>query len=371
VTRTVLHGGHVDLVVGTRPNFVKAAALHRAWAASRALPPLRLVATGQHHDAALGEEFGMALGLPAPDQRLGVPAGSPPGAQIGEVMIRYDALLARAPRPLAVIVVGDVSSTVAAALAAAKRDVPVVHLEAGLRSFEAELPEELNRVLVGRIARLHLASEPSAVDNLIREGAPRERVHFVGSCSVDSLRHTLQAVTATDGAPRAGVLATFHRPSNVDDPERLAALVQALVAIGARAHIVAPLHPRTRSALERHGLLARLAAHVEVTGPLDYAALARTLAGVRLVVTDSGGLQEETSALGVPCLTLRDATERPLTISHGTNELVGADAARLAVMAAERLDAGPSPRRALHEAWDGGAGARATDVLVEALALFV
>ncbi|RMH20108.1 MAG: UDP-N-acetylglucosamine 2-epimerase (non-hydrolyzing) [Acidobacteria bacterium] len=353
-------------VVGARPNFVKMAALLDGL--RRAAPQLSplLVHTGQHYDEAMSARFFAQLGLPAPDVHLGVGSASH-GAQTGRVLERYEAwLLSRRRRPAATLVVGDVNSTLACALASVKLGVPVIHLEAGLRSFDRTMPEEINRLLTDAIADLLLASEPSGVANLRREGRPESAIRLVGNVMIDALEAQLEAARALAQPrafglePGAYVLWTVHRPANVDRPARLVALAEVLAAVARRLPVVLPAHPRTEKRLRDAGLWSRLerTAGLHLTPPLGYLEFLGLEAEAALVVTDSGGIQEETTVLGIPCLTLRSNTERPITVEEGTNTLVGDDDARLLELVGEVL-AGRYKKGRRPQLWDGRAGPRA------------
>lgn len=352
-------------VVGARPNFVKAAPVIRALA--RAAVPQRVVHTGQHYDDALSGVFFEQLALPEPDLNLGVGSGSQARQTAALLVALEDTFVA--DRPAIVVVYGDVNSTVAAALVAAKLRVPVAHVEAGLRSFDMEMPEEVNRVVTDRLADLCFAPSADAVEHLRREGVPAGRVHLVGNSMIDSLevaRPHLDpaAARASVGLPEGpyGVV-TLHRPGNVDEPGRTRPVVDALAAAAALVPLVFPVHPRGRAALEAAGLGD--APGVHLVPPLGYLPFLSLVAGSAVVVTDSGGVQEETTILGVPCLTVRPNTERPVTIAAGTNRLVepaDVPGAVAEVLAAPR----PGPRRP--PLWDGQAGERIASVLVAWLA---
>ncbi|HEX8908334.1 MAG TPA: UDP-N-acetylglucosamine 2-epimerase (non-hydrolyzing), partial [Anaeromyxobacteraceae bacterium] len=339
-------------VVGARPNFVKVAPVMRALAARGAAQ--RLVHTGQHQGARMSDVFFEDLGLPAPDVHLGVGAGSH-AEQTARVMLALERALAELPRPDWVLVPGDVNSTLAAALVAAKRGLRVAHLEAGLRSFDRSMPEELNRVAVDHLSDLLLTPSPDADRNLLREGLPAARVVRVGNAMIDSLLAALPAARARDVPARLGLapggygVVTLHRPSNVDDPAALARLSKTLGEIGRALPLVFPVHPRTRAALGAGGAAPE---GLRLTEPLGYLDFLSLLAAARLALTDSGGVQEETTVLGVPCLTLRDNTERPVTVEEGTNQVVGTDPGRVVAAARSTLAAPrPAPRRPA--LWDG------------------
>jgi UDP-N-acetylglucosamine 2-epimerase (non-hydrolysing) len=353
------------MVAGARPNFMKIAPLAHALAAAGV--GFRIVHTGQHYDEKMSRTFFEELGIPAPDVNLEVGSGSHVW-QIAEVLRRIEPELA-ANRPDALVVVGDVNSTVAAAVAAVKLGVPVAHVEAGLRSFDRTMPEETNRILTDSVSRWLFTSEPSGAENLRREGAPADRVHFVGNVMIDTL---LAHRGRADGAavargmglePRRYAVLTLHRPSNVDDPARLGSIMRAVRRIAAELPVVFVVHPRTRSRLDALGPDPEPAGgKLIMVEPLGYLAMLGLMDASRLVMTDSGGIQEETTALGVPCLTLRENTERPVTVESGSNRLVGwrSEAILSAAQAILRGTA-PPPRRP--EGWDGHAAERITAVL--------
>ena len=353
----------LEVVVGARPNFVKAAALWRALDGGRFDPTL--VHTGQHDDPSMSVAFGARLGLPEPHVRLAVPATRRRGPRLAAILVEYEAHLLEARRaPAAVVVIGDVDSTLAAALAAVGAGVPVVHLEAGLRSHDASMPEEHNRVAVDHSSTLLLASERSGVDHLASEGIRGDHVVLAGSLTVDTLLTELPAARAS-GLPRAlglrrgrYVLVTLHRPANVDTPARLRAIVDGLVEVAARMPVVLPAHPRTAARLAEAGLRDRVERTVRLVSPMSYHELVSVMDGAAVVVTDSGGIQEETTALGIPCLTLRSNTERPSTLVHGTNRLVGDDVRSLARLVEEAIER-PRASGCEVEGWDGRAAERA------------
>jgi UDP-N-acetylglucosamine 2-epimerase (non-hydrolysing) len=325
----------------------------------------KLVHTGQHYDEAMSDRFFQQLGLPAPDVHLEVGSGSQ-GEQTAKVLTRYEAWLAKEdPRPLATLVVGDVNSTMACTLASAKLGVPVIHVEAGLRSFDRTMPEEINRIVTDAISELLLVSEPSGIENLRREGRPDAAIRLVGNVMIDVLFAQLPAARAI-GQPAtmdlvSGQFAiwTMHRPSNVDEPRVLAALIGSLEKIARRLPVVFPVHPRTRARIEAAGLWASLeqCPGVRLTGPLGYLEFLSLTSQARLIVTDSGGLQEESAVLEIPCLTMRENTERPVTVSEGTSTLVGNNVVLLEQLVndilADRYKRGKPPTL-----WDGKAGER-------------
>lgn len=365
--------GPVVFVAGARPNFMKVAPVLRAMTAAGAPFERVLVHTGQHYDAAMSDVFFRELGMPAPDVHLNAGSGTH-GAQTARVLASFEEYLLGCPvRPRGVVVVGDVNSTMACALAAVKLEVPVAHVEAGLRSFDRAMPEEINRLVTDAVCELLLTSERAGDANLAREGIPAERVRFVGNVMIDTLVHQLPAARALGVAASMGLgakgyaLVTLHRPSNVDDPARLEALVALLERVAERRAVVFPTHPRTRERLERFGLLGRLSSNpaVRLRDPLGYRENLGLMADAALVLTDSGGIQEETTALGVPCLTLRSNTERPATVTDGTNTLVGDDLDAAWSLVVEVLEGRYKQGRAV-EGWDGRAAERVTQVLVDA-----
>lgn len=358
----------IYLVAGTRPNFMKIAPICRALAARQV--ETRLLHTGQHFDAAMSDVFFRDLGLPDPDLRLEAGGGSH-AEQTAEVLLGAEADLI-AHRPRVVVVVGDVTSTLAAALAAVKLGIPVVHVEAGLRSRDWTMPEEVNRVLTDQLSDLLLTHSRDAEGNLLREGIEPARVLFVGNVMIDSLHWTLRLPTDVLARLRletgAYALATLHRPANVDDAENFASMLDALSEISRRIPLIFPVHPRTASRARDFGLSERLQSTPGLctTGPLGYKDFVTLMSGARLVATDSGGIQEETTALRIPCLTLRQSTERPITVTKGTNTVVGLNAARIG----REVDAilmGFGKRGSIPEGWDG----RTSERIADALQLFL
>jgi UDP-N-acetylglucosamine 2-epimerase (non-hydrolysing) len=351
-------------VAGARPNFMKVKPVMDALEARGA--DVVLVHTGQHYDAAMNDVFFADLGLRPPDRHLGTGSGTH-AEQTARVMTAFEPLVDEL-RPDAVVVVGDVTSTLACALVAAKAGIPVAHVEAGLRSRDWSMPEEINRVVTDRLSDLLFAPSPDGVDNLRAEGYQDDQIHLAGNVMIDTLYANLDRALASDVlhryelTPGGYALATLHRPANVDDSEMLRGLLTALGEVAREVPVILPVHPRTASRLEQVGLPAGIRL-VPPAGYLDFIALQ---ASARLVLTDSGGVQEETTALGVPCLTMRDSTERPITITEGTNLLVGRDSARI-VEAARRVLAS-SPAKRTPALWDGHAGDRVADALLAYLA---
>jgi UDP-N-acetylglucosamine 2-epimerase (non-hydrolysing) len=364
--------GPIVVVAGARPNFVKVAPILRALALRAPAITRELVHTGQHYDAGMSDVFFEQLGIPAPSEHLNVGSG-PHGAQTARVLVAFEEYLTSRRTPRGVVVVGDVNSTLACALAAVKLLVPVAHVEAGLRSFDRTMPEEINRVATDAIADLLLTSEPSGEVNLRHEGVAEERIRFVGNVMIDTLVRELPAARALRMPASRGLepgrfaLVTLHRPSNVDGADRLEMLAAFLERVARRIPTVFPAHPRTRASLERFGLVERLKAcpGLALLEPLGYRENLGFMADAKLVVTDSGGMQEETTFLGVPCLTLRPSTERPVTVTEGTNTVVGEHLGSAEELVDEILADRYKQGRAIR-GWDGKAAERVADVLVGA-----
>jgi UDP-N-acetylglucosamine 2-epimerase (non-hydrolysing) len=356
-------------VVGARPNFMKMAPLLREMRRHPAIQPT-LVHTGQHYDDAMAGRFFQDLEIPPPDVSLEVGSGTH-AYQTAEVMKRLEPVLTEL-RPHVVVVVGDVNSTVAAALTAVKLGISVAHVEAGLRSFDRSMPEEINRLLTDAISEYLFVTEESGRQNLLREGVDAGKIHFVGNVMIDSLEQCRRVWERPDVLAGLGLaggdygVVTLHRPSNVDDPATLRGLLKTLREISHRLPLVFPVHPRTRQRLEAIEGDDRQAA-VRYVAPLGYIEFIGLVARARLVLTDSGGLQEETTALGVPCLTLREQTERPITVTQGTNRVVGTSPARI-VTEAFRVLAEPPRAVSRPPLWDGKASGRIVAVLREAMA---
>lgn len=355
-------------VVGARPNFMKIAPIMEAMQGHSRLEPV-LLHTGQHYDQAMKDAFFHQLGIPEPDVDLGVGSGSH-AIQTAQIMQRFEPVLDQVS-PLAVLVVGDVNSTIACGLVASKKGVPLIHVEAGLRSYDRAMPEEINRVLTDQISDLLFTTERDARENLIREGIPEDRVHFVGNVMIDALFKNLKlavpaaSVVESHGFSLPGKFAvlTLHRPANVDDAETLAGLLEVLVKASHKIPILFPCHPRTSGMIDRHQLHSILAeGKVTLLPPLGYLEMIGLVSSADLVLTDSGGLQEETTALGIPCITLRENTERPITVTEGTNTIVGRDPDKIIGSVDEVLSSG-GKRGRIPELWDGKAAHRIVDII--------
>jgi len=358
-------------VVGTRPNLPKIAPLMREMQQHPEINAI-LVHTGQHYDENLSDIFFRQMGIPAPQINLEVGSGSH-ASQTAEILKRIEPVLEE-HRPDVVVVVGDVNSTIAVSLAAAKLDIRVAHVEAGLRSFDRTMPEEINRVLTDAIADYLFVTEEDAIANLVKEGRPRDSIFLVGNVMIDSLRHFLAVAQQSSigaelglkkgtGWERFGLL-TLHRPSNVDSPEKLSQLLGAIDTVAAEVPVIFPVHPRTQQRIAESGI--RSHPQLRMIAPVGYLDFLCLLSKAALVLTDSGGIQEETTVLGVPCLTLRENTERPVTISEGTNLLVGTDPAKI-VAAARDVLAGKGKAGRIPPLWDGNAASRIVEVLLRAV----
>ena len=354
-------------VVGARPNFMKMAPLLTAFRRRPETFDAKLVHTGQHYDAVMSDVFFEQLGIPAPDIHLGVGPGSH-ASQTARIMVAFEEIVIE-QKPDLVLVVGDVNSTIAAAIVSAKAGIPLAHVEAGLRSFDRRMPEEINRIVTDSLASYLFVTEESGVENLAHEGADPTRIFLVGNVMIDTLDTLLPTIRMRHMAAELGLdpggygVVTLHRPSNVDDEATLARLAGALERIGGRLPLVFPAHPRTAERLARSGLDKQLASSsVRVIAPLPYVEFISLVSDSRLVLTDSGGIQEESTMLGVPCLTLRESTERPITISVGTNRLVGADP-EAAVHAVEAVLSAPRGELSYPPLWDGRAAERISEIL--------
>lgn len=353
---------HLTCVVGARPNFMKVAPILAA-AAGRPEIDCLLVHTGQHYDERMSTLFFKELGLPQPDVYLGIGSGTH-AVQTARVMLAFEETLDAHPTDV-VLVVGDVNSTLACALVAAKRGIRVAHVEAGLRSGDRRMPEEINRILTDQISDYLFTTERLADQNLKAEGIPAERIHFVGNVMIDTLLHHRERARQSAILDRLGLtpgcyaVCTLHRPSNVDTLAAAENTVRALEELARRLPVVLPMHPRTQARLEQFGLLerARGGGRVQIVEPLGYLDFLALMDRAQLVFTDSGGIQEETTVLGVPCFTFRENTERPITITEGTNRLIGLDPCRLAAEL-DDLPAGRSQAGKIPEFWDGKAAER-------------
>jgi UDP-N-acetylglucosamine 2-epimerase (non-hydrolysing) len=353
-------------VVGTRPNFMKIAPIAHAFERRRGAFAHTLVHTGQHYDEAMSGAFFSALSIPAPDVNLNVGSGSH-AVQTARVLEALEPVMIET-RPDLVLVVGDVNSTLAAALAAKKLGLAVAHVEAGLRSGDRTMPEEINRLCVDAIADLLFTTDRAADANLLREGVAAERIHFVGNVMIDCLAAHCAAAERLDYARQIGMTPgryatlTLHRPANVEDPGRLAELLEAVVEAADGLPVIFPVHPRTRGRIEALNLGER-ARSLKPVEPLGYIEFLSLNAQARIVFTDSGGLQEETTVLGVPCVTLRENTERPVTVSQGTNRLAGVTREGVLAAAVEALAAAAGETLPVPERWDGRAAERIVEVI--------
>lgn len=347
---------HIVHVVGARPNFVKAAPVMRALGCCERVRQT-LVHTGQHYDLNMSDVFFQQLGMPEPDVNLEVGSGSH-ARQTAEIMSRFEpVVLGR--KPDLVLVYGDVNSTMGAALVCAKLLIPVGHVEAGLRSFDRTMPEEINRLLTDQMADLLFTPSADANENLLREGVARAKVHLVGNVMIDTLVHVLPEATQppVGGLPERYALVTLHRPSNVDEPRMLKRITECLVDISEELPVIFPIHPRTRQRISAFGLSVPDNGRLQLLEPLPYLPFLRLQRSATVVVTDSGGIQEETTFLGVPCLTVRENTERPVTVILGTNILVGQDMERLKAEVG-RILANAGKKGQVPPLWDGHSAER-------------
>jgi len=376
------------LVAAARPNFMKIAPLMRAIAAHNAkgnaqVRPL-LVHTGQHYDANMSDAFFRDLNLPEPDVHLGIGSGTH-GEQTGRVIIEFEKILLR-ETPDLVIVVGDVNSTMACALAAVKLHIPVAHVEAGLRSFDRTMPEEINRIVTDAVSDYLFTPSPDGDEHLLREGVPREKIHLVGDIMVDSLLAGLEIAKERPTLDRLGLkgrpyaLVTLHRPANVDDKRSFTRILRGLTGVAEKIPVIFPVHPRTRKQVDAFGLESHFIFHKEerplprspesrlqAYPPFGYLDFLNLMAHAAVVLTDSGGIQEETTVLGVPCVTLRDTTERPITLTEGTNVLVHDDPDRI-IAEVERVLSGRRRKPRCPAIWDGRTAERIVGILAAATA---
>ena len=359
--------GPLVCVVGARPNYMKMAPLLRAFAQPSGLPGVVLVHTGQHYDVAMNARLFADLDLPSPDVNLEVGSGTH-AVQTADVMKRFEPVVDEL-KPSCVVVVGDVNSTLACALVASKKRTPIVHIEAGLRSFDRDMPEEINRILTDQLADVLYTTERDAADNLAREGVGAARIEFVGNVMIDSLLANLPQARRSgilgrlDVKPGGFVFVTLHRPSNVDMETKLGAIVRELRRLSRRLSVVFPMHPRTRKMCERYGLSLAHDDGFRIIDPVGYHDSLRLTEAARFVLTDSGGLQEESTFFRTPCLTLRPNTERPVTVTVGSNRLTGL--ARLADDV-DRCLRGEQRVGAVPPLWDGHAAVRIVDSLLAA-----
>ncbi|QPK63296.1 UDP-N-acetylglucosamine 2-epimerase (non-hydrolyzing) [Methylomonas sp. LL1] len=360
-------------VVGARPNFMKMAPIMRQLQSVNHLIKPYLVHTGQHYDRAMKDTFFQQLGIPEPDRDLGVGSGSH-AVQTANIMLQFEPVLDEV-KPFAVLVVGDVNSTIACGLVAVKKQIPLIHVEAGLRSYDREMPEEINRILTDQISDLLLTTERAAADNLSKEGIDAKRICFAGNVMIDSLLNncaqasslhtTLQAYDCKQSVTEKNyALLTLHRPSNVDEPETLARLIGVISEVSKKLPVIFPVHPRTQQKISQAGLLTELPEdRVIMLPPVAYLEMLGLMRSAKLVLTDSGGLQEETTALGVPCITLRENTERPITVTEGTNTIVGTDTNKIMQCVDDVLISGGKSGR-IPEYWDGRAAKRIVEEIV-------
>lgn len=366
----------IYLVAGARPNFMKIAPIVRALQV-RGTPAFEIIHTGQHYDREMNEVFFEELGIPKPDHFMAAGGGSH-AEQTGKIMLGFEQLC-QTKRPDAVLVVGDVNSTLACSIVAKKLNIPVAHVEAGLRSGDMAMPEEINRLVTDSISDWFFVTEPSAVEHLRHEGKPASAIHYVGHVMVDNVLYQAEKLKGIDtagfetsafkaansgGEKRYGVV-TLHRPSNVDNPETMARIAGALKEIATGLPLIFTVHPRTRTMLDKSGI--DLGPNITRVGPQAYMAFLNLWKDAAVVLTDSGGLQEETTALGVPCITIRENTERPVTIDEGSNVLVGTDPARIVAEARKVLRGEGKQGRRPH-LWDGKAAERIVAVLAGELA---
>jgi len=355
------------VIVGARPNFMKAAPLIREFRKRRSLEWV-LIHTGQHYDENMSRVFFEDLELPEPDIHLGVGSGSH-AEQTARIMIAFEGVVAR-ERPDLIIVVGDVNSTLACSLVGAKALIPVAHVEAGLRSFDLAMPEEINRMVTDILSRFCFTTSPEAETNLLREGVTSDRIFFVGNIMIDSLLFYLakaessRVLDTLGAAPGEYVLVTLHRPSNVDESGVLAGIMEALAGLARSFPVIFPVHPRTRKMIESARGAIEIPEGLKLIEPLGYLDFVKAMRHARIVVTDSGGIQEETTVLGVPCITVRENTERPITVEIGTNVLVGSDPGKIRDEAA-RILAGPARAHRVPPLWDGKTAGRIADILVQ------
>lgn len=363
----------IYLVAGARPNFMKIAPIVRALQAQDALT-FKIIHTGQHYDREMNDVFFEELGIPQPDVFMAAGGGSH-AQQTAKIMLGFEELCQN-ERPAAVLVVGDVNSTLACSIVAKKLNIPVAHVEAGLRSGDMAMPEEINRLVTDSISDWFFVTEPSAVEHLRREGKPESAVHYVGHVMVDNVLYQADKLSHADTSAfetsawkaqqeggRYGVV-TLHRPSNVDDPETFTRIAGALKEIASELPLIFPVHPRTRANIEKFGI--DLGPNVTLAGPQAYMAFLNLWKDAAVVLTDSGGLQEETTALGVPCITVRENTERPVTVDEGSNVLAGTDPAAI-ILETRKVLRGEGKQGRRPQLWDGRAAERIVGILARGL----
>ena len=355
-------------IVGARPNFMKIAPIVREMGRRADVFDAKLVHTGQHYDEAMSGSFFNDLGIPVPDHYLEVGSASH-AVQTAKIMIEFEKVVLE-EKPDWVLVVGDVNSTIACALVSAKLGVKVAHVEAGLRSFDRDMPEEINRILTDAISDLLLTTSEDADAHLEREGIAPEKVRFVGTVMIDSLFHSLSRSQSSTVVSDLGLVEkeyavlTMHRPSNVDDPSKLAGLLRAVSSVSERMPVVFPVHPRTKSNIDRFGLGSFASDRFRFIDPLGYIDFLRLYSSSAMVLTDSGGLQEETTALGIPCVTLRENTERPVTVELGTNVIAGTDPENIKTIAFRLLEDPSKVAGRVPPLWDGKAAERVVDAIL-------
>lgn len=357
-------------VVGARPNFMKVAPLHRAFLKYSDKVQHLICHTGQHYDENMSKIFFDDLELPKPDFYLGVGSGSH-AEQTGRIMIEFEKILLK-EKPDLIIVVGDVNSTIACSLTAAKLNIKTAHVEAGLRSFDRKMPEELNRLLTDQISDFLFVTEKSGLENLKKDGIPDDKVFFVGNVMIDSLAYFLEKAESSDALdkfnlkPSDYVLVTLHRPSNVDSKEQLDKIINMLNSISQKRKIIFPIHPRTKSNIDRYSLPDKIDPNVILCDPIGYIDFLNLLRNSELVITDSGGIQEETTYLGVQCITVRKSTERPITVEIGTNHLVGNDFKKAEITANNILN-GSRKKGIIPDLWNGKAAERISEIIISKL----
>ncbi len=357
-------------VVGARPNFVKISPIHKAFQDYSTEITHLICHTGQHFDENMSKVFFEELQMPEPDFYLGISGGSH-AEQTARIMMEFEKIIL-VEKPDLVVVPGDVNSTLACSLVASKLHIPVAHVESGLRSYDRKMPEEVNRILTDVISDMLFVTEESGINNLKNEGISPEKVFFTGNVMIDSLVNYMPQIEKSPIINKLGlqknkyVLATFHRPSNVDNSENINNIISALINISKRQPVVFPVHPRTMNKLKETGLINKIGSNLILTEPIGYVDFLSLTKNAKLVVTDSGGIQEETTFMGVQCLTVRDSTERPITCSTGTNQMVGQDYNKLQIMANEILD-GHIKLGKIPELWDGKAAKRIVKIIANKL----